>query len=219
MIAGSRNAAEDDDMPMTRCGSPPTKDSLETAAAGSTDAALPKKASALHLMDNLAFPFVCVVVAQGIVAFVLRGQYTNVTVCGFVFFLLLMLNTYVSLSFTDSVYRVRCLSDGVINLPLVAAYLALPWLVHKPFWFFLVLGAFFCIAMMRYANWITLVDGAFFLRRKIFANGLAGTLSLVAAAASHILESHTAAIMLIATIIFAYANIHTLWLDPLYREK
>lgn len=111
---------------------------------------------------------------------------------------------------------VRCLADGVIILPLVAGYFALPWLVHRPFWFFLVLGAFFCVAMMRYANWITLVDGAFFLRRKIFANGLAGTLSLVAAAAIHVFEGHAPTITLVATIMFAYANVHTLWPDPLY---
>ena len=137
-FAGFRDAAENDDTPMTRCGTSASEDSLKAVPTSTTDALSRNNRGVLHWLDNLAAPFVCVVVAQGVVAFVLRGSYTNVTVCGFVFFLLLMLNTYVSLTFTDSVYHVRCLSDGVINLPLVAAYFALPWLVHRPFWFFFV---------------------------------------------------------------------------------
>lgn len=113
----------------------------------------------------------------------------------------------------------RCLPDGVTRLPLVAGYFALPRLVHRPFWFFLGLDVFSCVAMMRYANWITLVDGAFFFRRKIIANGLAGTLSLVVAAATHVLKGHASTMTLVATNMFAYANVYTLWLDPLYREK
>ncbi|MCH9033099.1 MAG: hypothetical protein IID42_01175 [Planctomycetes bacterium] len=192
---------------------------MKTLDSRSAGTLIDKSATGTPDANNLILPCVSLVASYSVAVFIFRPPYTIVSAINLLFYLLLMFHTYVSLSFTESVYRVRCLSDGIINLPLVTAYLALPWLVHRPFWFFLVLGAFFCVAMMRYANWINLVDGAFFLRRKIFANGLAGTLCLAAAAAIHVLEVHASTITLVATIVFAYANVHTLWLDPLYREK
>ena len=73
--------------------------------------------------------------------------------------------------------------------------------------------------MMKYANWITLVDGQFFLRRKICANGLAGIFSLAVSACIYVFAGHTATITLVAAMVFAYGNVHTIWIDPLYREK
>ena len=39
------------------------------------------------------------------------------------------------------------------------------------------------------------------------------------AAAIHVLEGRAFTIVLVATIMFAFANVHSLWLDPLGREK
>jgi hypothetical protein len=147
-----------------------------------------------------------------------RGGRTPTAGLALGFYLLLVLNTYFSLAFTEAVYRVRCLSDIVINIPLVALYHGLPWLVVDASRFFLGMGVFFALAVVKYANWLGRIEGRFFLRRKIMANSLAGALCLLIVAGLELLEQPLLPVA-VGFGIYAYGNVHTLMVDPLYREN
>ncbi len=134
------------------------------------------------------------------------------------FYLLLVLNSYFSISFTEAAFRVRCISDALINVPLVAAYLGLPWLLGSPLWFFMAMAFFFGLAAIKYTNWISRIQADFFRRRKITANTLASLECLLVLAALHFLDEPAWAVG-IAFGLYAYGNVHTLIVDPLYREN
>ena len=149
---------------------------------------------------------------------VLRDRTSRVGLMNAAFYLLLLLNTYFSVTFTEAACRVRCPSDVVVSVVLIVMYLVLPWSVHQPQWFFLLMAAFFCLAVVKYANWLTRVDAAFFLRRKIIANTL-GAAESVAALAGLTLLDRPELVTLIALVLYAYGNLHTLLIDPLYRHE
>ncbi len=151
------------------------------------------------------------------VVYILWVDHTVASAADQLFYLLLMFNSYFSISFTESLYGVRCLSDEAINVPLGFMYLGLPWLADQPFWFFLLMGAFFILAMCKYVNWLTRISANYFLRRKILANGLGALLGLAAAMAI-LYWDRPANIAVVATAVFAVANVQTLLIDPLYRH-
>ena len=151
------------------------------------------------------------------VVFVLWVDHTVASAADQLFYLLLMFNSYFSISFTESMYGVRCLSDEVMNVPLGFMYLGMPWLVDQPLWFFLAMSAFFVIALFKYVNWLTRISANYFLRRKILANGLGAMLGLAAALAILYWDKQTI-VAVAATAVFAVANVQTLLLDPLYRH-
>ena len=161
---------------------------------------------------------VAVLAVYAVVVFATAGPHTLSAGLALGFYVLLVLNTYFSISFTEAVFRVRCLSDTAVNVPLIAAYLGLPWLALHPVWFFLTLAGFFGLAAVKYANWLTRIDASFFLRRKIIANTLGGLECLLVVAALHYYSGNVWPIAL-ALILYAYGNIHTLLLDPLYRVR
>ena len=161
---------------------------------------------------------VSTVVVYAMVVYVLCMDHTVTSAADQLFYLLLMFNSYFSVSFTESVYGVRCMSDEAINVPLVFMYLGLPWLVDQPLWFFLVMSAFFVIALFKYVNWLTRVSANYFLRRKIVANGLGAMLGLAAAMAI-LYWDRPMIIAVVTTAVFAVANVQTLLLDPLYRHE
>jgi len=134
------------------------------------------------------------------------------------FYLLLVLNSYFSISFPEAVFRVRCPSDTAINVSLVAIYLGLPWLVRDPLWFFVTMAVFFCLAVIKYANWLTRIEANFFLRRKIMANALAGLECLLVVAALQRFQGTLWPVVL-ALILYICGTVHTLLIDPLYRER
>jgi len=132
------------------------------------------------------------------------------------YYLLVVLNSYFSLRFTEETFAVRTPVDGAINGVLGAGYAALPWAVHSSIWFHLGLAAFFAIAVVKYATWLAFIDSRFFLRRKIAANSLAGLLSLAAVAAT-VAWGPAGWIPLVALAMFGIGNLWALVLDPLYR--
>lgn len=133
------------------------------------------------------------------------------------FYLILLVQTYYSLSFTEAAYRVRCPSDAIISVPLLGLYVVHPWLMARPFWFWLLMAAYFVCAVMKYANWVNRVDDRFFLRRKLLVNCL-GVLMCVAITGW--LAATTTSLWATATgfALFAGATVYTLKIDPLYRR-
>lgn len=160
---------------------------------------------------------VIAVTAYGVLVSLSAGSLTAAASSNLVFFVLLMLNTYFSVTYTESKYHVRCLSDEVFNVPLAALYLAFPWLTRETFWFYLAMSIFFSLAMMKYANWLTRIEAGYFLRRKILANGFGCVLCGVGAAVVLIIGETTPGAWM-GVLVFGYANVHTLWIDPLYRH-
>jgi hypothetical protein len=158
------------------------------------------------------------VAAYSLVVFALRGPLQFGAGCAYAFYALLLLNTCFSVSFTEAAFGIRSPSDALINIPLVGMYLAFPWVVGQSLLFFFLMGVFFTTAMIKYANWLTMVEANYFLRRKIIANGCGAALSLVTAAAIATL-AHDDTTIAIATALYFYGNVHTLMIDPLYRLK
>src|SRR5262245_28754476 len=78
------------------------------------------------------------------------------------YYLLVVLNSYFSLRFTEGTFAVRTPVDGAVNGVLGAGYAALPWAVHSSIWFHLGLAAFFAIAVVKYATWLAFIDSRFF---------------------------------------------------------
>lgn len=135
-----------------------------------------------------------------------------------VFYLLLVLNTYFSLSFTEASLPVRCPSDAAISTVLLVLYLALPWAVHHPLAFYLLVAVFFSLAVVKYANWLTRVEAGFFLRRKIIADSCGAAEGILAVGALALLDQPLW-ITVVAVAAYAYGNLHTLLVDPLYRLR
>lgn len=192
--------------------------SIKTLNSRSGGKLMDKSATRTTKSGNLVLLCVSLIASYAVAVFIFRPPYTIVSAINLVFYLLLMLNTYFSVSFTESTYGLRCRSDDMINVPLVLLYLGLPWLTHTALWFCVAECAFFTIALIKYANWMQRLEANFFLRRKIIGNGLAALLGLAAVAALLVFERPTIVVGA-ATLVFTYANVHTLWLDPLYREK
>lgn len=160
---------------------------------------------------------VLAVTVYGVLVACCSGPMTLASFLNLTFYVFLMLNTFFSVSFTESTYHLRCFSDEVLNVPLAGFYLAFPWLTRDTFWFHLCMSLFFSVAMMKYANWLSRLDANYFLRRKILANGFGCVLCGGGAAAMLLLQRYELW-ALIGVIAFGYANVHTLWLDPLYRH-
>ena len=132
------------------------------------------------------------------------------------YYLLLVLNSSVSLRFTEAAFAVRTPSEAVINTVLGLGYLVLPWAVGSTAWFHLAVAVFFVIAAVKYLGWLHIVEARSFLRRKIGANTLAGLLSLAAVGAT-IWWGPAGWIPLLVVMVFALGNVWVLVVDPLYR--
>ncbi|HUU81962.1 MAG TPA: hypothetical protein VM243_00535 [Phycisphaerae bacterium] len=148
----------------------------------------------------------------------LGRPHTPVAALNTAFYLLLLLNTYFSVSFTEAVFKVRCRSDAAVSTVLVGLYLALPWSVDVPSRFFLLMALFFSLAVVKYANWLTRIDAGFFLRRKIMANSCGAAMGILTAGALALWD-RPLWVTAIALAAYAYGNLHTLLLDPLYRLR
>lgn len=132
------------------------------------------------------------------------------------YYLLLVLNSYVSLRFTETAFAVRTRLDAAMNTILGAGYAVLPWAAGSAVWFHLGVAAFFAIAVVKYATWLGIVDSPVFLGRKIGANSLAGLVSLAAVAAI-MWWGPAGWIPLLALTVFAIGTLWVLVFDPLYR--
>ena len=150
--------------------------------------------------------------------FAMRRPHTLVGGLNTAFYLLLVLNTYFSVSFTEAALKVRCPSDAGISTVLVVLYLALPWAAHHPLAFYLLVALFFSLAVVKYANWLPRVEASFFLRRKIIANSCGAAEGIVAVAALALFD-RPLWVTAVAVAAYAYGNFHTLVLDPLYRLR
>ena len=62
---------------------------------------------------------VSIIAAYAMVVYGLRMEHTVASAANQLFYLLLIFNSYFSVSFTESMYGVRCVSDEIINVPLV----------------------------------------------------------------------------------------------------
>lgn len=145
-------------------------------------------------------------------------SWSAATVLNTALYLLLLLNTYFSVSFTESALRMRCRSDAAISAVLLVLYLALPCTVHDPGRFYLLMALFFSLAVVKYANWLGRVEGDFFLRRKIIANSC-GAAGGILAVGVLILFDRPLWVTVLAVAAYAYGSLHTLVLDPLYRLR
>lgn len=152
------------------------------------------------------------------VVFALRRPHTLVGGLNTAFYLMLVLNTYFSLSFTEAALRVRCPSDAAISTLLLVLYLALPGTVHDPVWFYLLTALLFSLAVVKYANWLARVEANFFLRRKIIANSCGAAAGILAVGALALFD-RPLWVTVVAVAAYAYGNHHTLVLDPLYRLR
>ena len=157
--------------------------------------------------------------AYAVVVTLLRRSDESATLFNLAFFLLLTLNTYFSMSFTEAAFGVRNVVDTGINALLMIGYLAAPWVMGNTMHFFLCMGLFFCVAIMKYAAWLKSLDAGFFLRRKIIANACGAMLSLLVISMISILNStFDSAVAGGACALYAGANVWVLLIDPLYRE-
>ncbi|MCH7812841.1 MAG: hypothetical protein IID40_02350 [Planctomycetes bacterium] len=147
-----------------------------------------------------------------------RGAWTTIALLNTAFYLLLLANSYFSITFTEAVYKVRCASDGLLSSVLVIGYLLLPWTVDRARWFYLLMALFFCLAVLKYANWLSRLEANFFLRRKIMANTCGAAECLLTTAALAWFEAELTVVS-VAVALYAYGNLHTLLIDPLYRER
>ena len=132
-------------------------------------------------------------------------------------YLWLLVNTYCSVSYTDATFGIRCLSDTILNILLVGFYLGMPLLASTPLAYFFVLAWFFATASLKYSNWVNRIDAPVFLRRKIIVNVLVVHFSLIAVVLLYFLKQEFSILVGAATV-YAYGNIHTLVVDPLYRD-
>lgn len=178
--------------------------------------------SALALTAGLA--------GYAVVVTLLRRFDDAATLFNLAFFLLLTLNTYFSVSFTEAAFGVRnplplrrTWGQAGINALLMIGYLAAPWAMRNTMHFFLCMGLFFCVAIIKYAAWLNPgapgLDARFFLRRKIIANACGAVLSLLVVLTLSVWGSTldlTAAGA--ACTLYAGANVWVLLIDPLYRE-
>lgn len=135
------------------------------------------------------------------------------------FYLLLVLNTYFSVSFTEAAFGVRNVTDTAINALLMIGYLAAPWVMGDTMHFYLCIALFFCVAVIKYAVWLRILDAHFFLRRKIIANTCGALLGLlVILTLSGLDRAFDLTAAGVACVLFAVANVWVLLIDPLYRE-
>ncbi|MCH7701094.1 MAG: hypothetical protein IID37_05355 [Planctomycetes bacterium] len=167
--------------------------------------------SALALTVGLA--------GYAVVVTLLRRFDDAATVFNLAFFLLLTLNTYFSVSFTEAAFGVRNVVDAGINALLMIGYLAAPWAMGNTMHFFLCMGLFFCVAIIKYAAWLKILDARFFLRRKIIANACGAVLSLLVVLTLSVWGStFNSPAAGAACALYAGANVWVLLIDPLYRE-
>ncbi len=132
-------------------------------------------------------------------------------------YLWLLINTYFSVSYTDANFGIRCLSDTLLNIFLLGFYLGMPLLASTPLTYLFVLAFFFATASLKYSNWVSRIDAQAFLRRKVLVNVLVVHFSLIAVASLYFFKQEFL-VLVGAAVVYSYGNIHTLVVDPLYRD-
>ena len=161
-----------------------------------------------------------VAAAYSIGVFAWADAHTVAAGSNLAFYLLLIVNTYFSLLFTETTYRVRDTLDVALSIVLGACYLLLPWLVGDSVRFHCCLALFFGVAAIKYTSWLRLLDARFFLRRKITVNTCGAMLSaIVVSGIAMSGQRYSMEITVAALGIYAIANVWVLIVDPLYRDQ
>jgi hypothetical protein len=133
-----------------------------------------------------------------------------------IFYILLLINSYVSIVFFAQIIP-NIWQQKFLNVTLLVFYLILAYYLNQPIYFMLVLALFFALATLKYVQVLRIVKHENrLLKRKITADILGVILSIVVLGG--IILGYENKSLWAIVIIFALANIWTLFISPLYRE-
>lgn len=151
-----------------------------------------------------------------LISFVSHLGSLSVTLPLFIFYVLFLINSYISIKLFFGIIPPRMKSQTYIDLFLAVVYIALAWNFANPTLFAFLLVLFFLFGSMKYVFLIhTITNHPTLIRRKIIANILASTLGLLTLGG--ILLGYEQASMWGLVIVFALANIFIFFISPLYK--
>lgn len=133
-----------------------------------------------------------------------------------IFYIILVVNTYFSISTFVSATPSKSFGQNFFNLSLVIVYIFLALNIGKPFWFSLWGGILFFIAVLKYLNLGAMIGFSKLLKRKISVDFL-GLLAFLLAF-SGVLMGFDLLSMWILVIAFAVVNFYIFFINPLYTR-
>jgi hypothetical protein len=132
-----------------------------------------------------------------------------------IFYATLTLNTYPSVKLFSSITHMEDMTQRLLDLLVVIAYLTLAYAFGNPLLFFMANLFIFILAPLKYIHLLGRIPHSRLLKRKITID-LLGTLLAACVLAGALLGYATYSAWALASI-FAIANLYWLLLNPMYR--
>ena len=153
--------------------------------------------------------------AFGLTGFALNAAEWQTTLPLFIFYLILVFNTYFSVGLFSSIIPTNNTLQKVIDLFLLIIYTTLAFSVSNPMQFIYSCSLLFIVASAKYVFLIGLVEQPKLLKRKILVD-LSGVLACLFAFGG-VITGHRTLSLWSLTLVFAFANTLLFSIWPLYH--
>jgi len=168
-----------------------------------------KNAKILTILSVILFS------AVALVSFFLQTTYMNVVLPLFIFYIILIINSYFSILLFLQIIPRHMVSQKIIDTLIIILYLTLGLTFALPLFFAFLLTLIFILCVVKYTLLLNVVTNQpHLLKRKIVIDALGGIMGLLMLGGvilGYPIESSWALV-----VIFVIANIHLFFISPLY---